>query len=105
VARRTGQVMKLPNGKNAYVSPVKLKRRRTMMKELDAVVLTRDIKEYGLTQGDIGAVAHCYADDSAYEVEFVTAEGRTLAVLTVTDKDIRPMKGREIPRKIKGHSS
>ena len=67
-----------------------------MVKELDAVVLTNDIEEYGLKQGDIGAVVHCYADGNAYEVEFVTAEGRTNSVLTLTDTDIRPMKDREI---------
>ncbi len=67
-----------------------------MIKELDSVVLTHDIKEYGLTQGDIGAVVHAYGDGKAFEVEFVTAEGGTIAVLTLTEEDIRPMKDKEI---------
>lgn len=67
-----------------------------MIKELDTVVLTHDIKEYGLTEGDIGAVVHCYGDKSAYEVEFITAEGKTIAVLTLSVEDIRPMREREI---------
>jgi len=67
-----------------------------MMKELNTVVLTHDIKEYGLTQGDIGSVVHVYADGKAFEVEFVTAEGSTIAVLTLTSEDIRPMKDKEI---------
>ena len=67
-----------------------------MIKELDTVVLNHDIKEYGLTEGDIGAVVHCYADGAAYEVEFITAEGKTVAVLTLTPDDIRLMKNREI---------
>ncbi|MCL4455880.1 MAG: DUF4926 domain-containing protein [Nitrospirae bacterium] len=67
-----------------------------MIKELDTVVLNHDIKEYGLTEGDIGAVVHCYADGAAYEVEFITAEGKTVAVLTLTSDDIRLMKNREI---------
>lgn len=67
-----------------------------MIKELDTVVLTHDIKEHGLTSGDIGAVVHCYSDSNAYEVEFVTAEGKTIAVLTLNTDDIRPMKDREI---------
>ena len=67
-----------------------------MIKELDTVVLTHEIKERGLTDGDIGAVVHCYSDSNAYEVEFVTAEGKTIAVLTLTTNDIRPMNGREI---------
>lgn len=67
-----------------------------MIKELDTVVLTHDIGEHGLKEGDIGAVVHCYADGSAFEVEFVTAEGRTIAVLTLTLDDIRLMSDREI---------
>ncbi len=67
-----------------------------MIKELDTVVLNHDIKEYGLTEGDIGAVVHCYADGAAYEVEFTTAEGKTVAVLTLSSDDIRLMKNREI---------
>lgn len=67
-----------------------------MIKELDIVVLKHDIKEYGLTEGDIGAVVHCYSDGNVYEVEFVTAEGKTIAVLTLTTDDIRLMNNKEI---------
>jgi len=67
-----------------------------MIKELDAVVLRHDIEEYGLTEGDIGAVVHCYRDGGTYEVEFVTAEGKTIAVLTLSSDDIRLMRDREI---------
>ena len=44
----------------------------------------------------MGTVVHCYADSKAYEVEFVTAEGKTVAVLTLTPDDVRPMKDKEI---------
>lgn len=67
-----------------------------MIRELEAVVLTHDIEEHGLKQGDIGAVVHCYSDGAAFEVEFVTAEGKTVALLTLTQADIRPMGNREI---------
>ena len=67
-----------------------------MIKELDTVVLTHDIKEYGLKEGDIGAVVHCYADCDAFEVEFATAEGRTIAVLSLASGDIRSMYNKEI---------
>jgi len=67
-----------------------------MIKELESVVLTRDISDRGLQKGDIGAVVHAYESDRAYEVEFVTAEGRTVAVLTLTEKDVRVMNAREI---------
>lgn len=66
------------------------------MDELSLVVLTHDIAEHGLRQGDPGAVVHCYPDGQAWEVEFVTAGGRTLAVLTLTRSDLRPMSRHEI---------
>ena len=67
-----------------------------MIKELDTVVLKHDILKHGLVEGDIGVVVHCYADGEAYEVEFVTAEGRTIAVLTLTLNDVRLMSSKEI---------
>ena len=67
-----------------------------MIKELDTVVLTHDIATHGLVKGDIGVVVHCYTDGDAYEVEFVTAEGRTIAVLTLNLKDVRLMSSKEI---------
>lgn len=67
-----------------------------MIRERDTVVLTHDLPEYGLKKGDVGAVVHCYGDRAAFEVEFVTAEGRTVAVLTLTEADIRPMGNGEI---------
>ncbi len=63
-----------------------------MIHELDTVVLTHDIPGHGLKMGDVGAVVHEYAEGKAYEVEFVTAEGKTVAVLTLTPEDIRPMR-------------
>lgn len=66
-----------------------------MFKELDTVVLTRDIEGHGLEQGDVGAIVHVY-DDKACEVEFVKADGETVAVLTLTQKDVRSMEKREI---------
>ncbi len=67
-----------------------------MIGELDTVVLTRDLEEYGLREGDIGAIVHCYTDDGTYEVEFVSAEGATVALATLTRADVRPVGGREI---------
>lgn len=66
------------------------------MGELDTVVLTRDLLEYGLKEGDVGAIVHCYDDDRGFEVEFVTAGGETLAVATLEKDDIRPMSEEEI---------
>ncbi len=41
-------------------------------------------------------MVHGYTDCQAWEVAFVTAEGRTVAVLTLTCADIRPMERHEI---------
>ncbi len=67
-----------------------------MIRELDTVVLTRDMEKYGLKRDDVGAVVHDYKDGQTYEVEFVSAGGETLALLTLTLADIRPLRGREI---------
>lgn len=67
-----------------------------MIKELDTVVLTRDLPEYGLKKGDIGAVIHSYEDSKAFEVEFITGQGNTIAVLTLEAENVRLMQGKEI---------
>jgi len=67
-----------------------------MIKELDSVVLSRDLPEHGLKRGDIGAVVHCYKNGEAFEVEFITGEGKTVAVVTLKMKDLRLMRDKEI---------
>ena len=67
-----------------------------MIHELETVVLAHDLLDYDLKEGDVGAVVHCYGDGRAFEVEFVTAEGKTVAVLTLTEGDIRPIRSGEI---------
>jgi len=67
-----------------------------MIEELETVVLARDVPGHGLKRGDIGAVVHRYTDAEAFEVEFVTAEGKTIAVLTLSPEDLRPVGAAEI---------
>jgi hypothetical protein len=67
-----------------------------MISELDTVVLTRDLPEHGLEAGDVGAVVHVHPGAANFEVEFVSAEGRTLALLTLPASDLRAMAGPEI---------
>ena len=57
-------------------------------RELDTVVLVRDLPDAGLRAGDLGAVVHVYSPD-AVEVEFVTAAGRTQALVTLATRDVR----------------
>lgn len=67
-----------------------------MIKELDLIVLTHDIDDHNLKSGDVGTVVHCYLDNKGFEVEFVTAEGKTIAELTLSVSDIRPFDHSEI---------
>jgi hypothetical protein len=67
-----------------------------MIHELELVALTRDVPSHELQSGDVGTVVHCYQDGTAVEVEFVTAAGRTIAVLTLEVADVRPMQGGQI---------
>jgi hypothetical protein len=63
----------------------------TAFRELDTVVLRHDISDAGLKACDLGAVVQVYAPD-ALEVEFVTASGRTQALLTLRTDDVRPVR-------------
>ena len=69
-----------------------------MFSELDTVVLTSDFDEHSLRQGDVGVVVHRYQGGQAYEVEFVSADGNTIALLTLPHSKIRLMDSQEILR-------
>jgi len=63
------------------------------MREIDVVVLTRNLDQIGLREGDVGTIIHRYADGLAYEVEFVTAAGMTAAVVTLNASDVCQVGG------------
>ncbi|OGH15998.1 MAG: DUF4926 domain-containing protein [Candidatus Levybacteria bacterium RIFCSPHIGHO2_02_FULL_37_10] len=67
-----------------------------MFEELDTVVLAHNIDQYGLKRDDVGTVVHVYKNGEALEVEFVNAEGKTIALLTLTPDDIRSIARTEI---------
>lgn len=58
------------------------------MKVLDTVILVKELPDLGLHRGDIGAVVEVYEPDGL-EVEFVTASGRTQALVTLKKSDVR----------------
>jgi Domain of unknown function (DUF4926) len=64
-------------------------------KELETVVLDRDLPGAGLRKGDLGAIVGVYAPDGI-EVEFVTASGRTEALLTLNVSDVRPVRDEDL---------
>lgn len=65
------------------------------MTELETIVLSHDIPEHGLQAGDIGVIVHLRNDDN-FQVEFVSGEGDTVALLDLSLNDIRPMAPKEI---------
>ncbi len=66
-----------------------------MINELDIVALTVDLPEHGLGRGDLGTVVLMHGG-GGYEVEFVTLDGETLAVVSLTTDQVRPIGSREI---------
>ena len=67
-----------------------------MIVELDSIVLTTDIPEHGLVQGDLGTVVLVHHGGEGYEVEFMTLGGDTRAVVTLMASQVRPVSGDEI---------
>jgi hypothetical protein len=62
---------------------------------LDVVVLGRDLPSHRLRKGDLGAVVHVYSPDGL-EVEFVTAAGKTKAVVTLSKTDVREVRDTDL---------
>lgn len=67
-----------------------------MIKELDTVVLTTDLADYGLTTGDVGTVVLVHGNGQGFEVEFMTLEGATLTVASLGAADVRTVDHNEI---------
>jgi hypothetical protein len=66
------------------------------IREHDLVVLTVDLPEEGLQQGDVGTVVMVHGPEAGFEVEFATLAGSTLAVVTVPAPAVRPVDPKEI---------
>ena len=64
--------------------------------EHDCVVLTQDIPGFGLKAGDLGAVVHVHNKGEAYEVEFATVTGKTVAVTTILPGQLRAVTTRDV---------
>ena len=67
-----------------------------MIQEHDCVVLTSDLPAEGLKAGDVGTVVHVHPDEAAYEVEFLTLTGQTVAVVSVLPAQLRPVEAQDI---------
>jgi uncharacterized protein DUF4926 len=67
-----------------------------MIQEHDSVVLTKDLASEALKAGDVGTVVHIHRKGEAYEVEFVSLDGETLAGVTLMANQVRPATSGEI---------
>jgi hypothetical protein len=66
-----------------------------MIREHETIALTVDLPERGLCRGDLGTVVMLHGD-RGYEVEFMTLDGETMAVVSLTPDQVRPIGRREI---------
>jgi hypothetical protein len=67
-----------------------------MIKEHDRVVLLKDVPEEELRAGDVGTVVHIYRHGEAFEVEFMTLDGRTVAIVTLPASHVRAISNRDV---------
>jgi hypothetical protein len=67
-----------------------------MIKEHERIVLLKDVPEEGLKSGDVGTVVHVYRQGEAFEAEFMTLDGKTVAVVTLTASHVRAVSSRDI---------
>ena len=67
-----------------------------MINELDRIVLHSDLPEHSLQKGDIGTVVLVHGAGKGYEVEFVSLDGETVAVVSLLEREVRPIGRREI---------
>ena len=67
-----------------------------MISEHDVVVLTADLPEQDLHAGDVGTVIHVHEHGRAFEVEFSTLTGKTIAISTVPSSRCRPVSQTDI---------
>jgi hypothetical protein len=68
-----------------------------MIKELESAILTVDLPEYGLKTGDIGTVVLVHRGGEGYEVEFMTLDGDTIAIVTLDADQVKPERGEAVP--------
>ena len=65
------------------------------LREHDSAVLAHDLADYGLKSGDVGTIVMVHPE-GGYEVEFMTLDGETIAVTSLSPDEVRPIAPREI---------
>lgn len=60
------------------------------------IVLLQDLPENSLKAGDIGTVVHIHKGGTGYEVEFMTLAGETVAIVTLSPTQLRPISRHDL---------
>lgn len=68
-----------------------------MYPEHSQVVLTCPLPALGLEPGDVGIVVHVHGAAAAYEVEFMSLDGRTIGVQTLRADQLRQVSASAVP--------
>ena len=68
-----------------------------MLQEHASVVLTKSLPGSGLGAGDVGVVVHVHRGGEAYEIEFLSLDGVTIAVETLLADQVRAANRYDIP--------
>jgi Domain of unknown function (DUF4926) len=71
-------------------------KRKKMIQELERIVLTTNLPEYDLQEGDVGTVVLIHQQGKGYEVEFVKLDGETFTVVTLLAAQLRAVSSQEI---------
>jgi Domain of unknown function (DUF4926) len=68
-----------------------------MFKEHAQVVLAGPVPALGLEPGDVGVIVHVHGQGLAYEVEFMSLDGRTIGVQTLKADQLRAVAASAVP--------
>ena len=68
-----------------------------MIEEHSNAILNKDLLNDGLHRGDVGVVVHIHPGGEAYEVEFLTMGGATVAVRTLRAENVKAVDMQMIP--------
>ena len=68
-----------------------------MFQEHAQVVLASPLPALGLEPGDVGVIVHVHAHGTAYEVEFMSLDGHTIAVQTLQAGQLRAVSASAVP--------
>lgn len=66
------------------------------IREHQQIVLAKPLPELGLEAGDVGVVVHVHRGGEAFEVEFLTLEGETAAIVTLAAGHVRRVRKDEV---------